>query len=294
MTTDSDGKYPEREEWMDDDAPTDDVPDREYGEPDGLEPTDEPDEPDTLEKSVTAGNATPAQLEAGNYRKPKVAFQGLLISIENPAGSVRSGADRDGHKWRVKMRNAYGYIRGSLGVDGDHVDCYLGPDKEAATAYIVHQRKAGRWDEYDEDKVMLGFQTEAAARTAYLKHYDDPRFLGPITAMPMDEFKAKVLASRKHPRMIKAIRRDARPAARPDDPNPAYREVIRKKLADMAVMQRKIAEADRNINQAARERLLVVQREIDDVSHKDYGDDNAGTKYRDLLLERARLHRLLS
>jgi len=148
--------------------------------------------------------ASPGQLEAGNYKKQHRRSQGLDISIENPTGSVRSGVDRDGHAWRTKMTHAYGYIRGSLGVDGDHVDCYLGPEAEAPIAYIVHQRKAGKWDRYDEDKVMLGFGSEEEAKRAYLDHYDDPRFLGPITAMPMDEFKEKVLSTRERPRMIKA------------------------------------------------------------------------------------------
>lgn len=156
-----------------------------------------------LKAAPTAATATPDQLRAGNYRKHHIRFQGLDISIENPAGSIRSGRDPGGHEWRVQMRHHYGYIRGSLGVDGDHVDCYVGPDSEADTAYIVHQRKAGKWNEFDEDKVMLGFLSEEAARAAYLAHYDDPRFLGPITAMPMEEFKGKVRATAGRPGMLK-------------------------------------------------------------------------------------------
>jgi hypothetical protein len=153
----------------------------------------------------TAAKASEAQLEAGNYRKKHIRFQGLEIAIENPAGSTRSGTDRTGKKWKITMVCDYGYIKGSMGVDGDHVDCYVGPDEEADTAYVVHQRKVGRWDEFDEDKVMLGFPSEKAAKEAYLKHYDDPRFLGPITAMPMEEFKKKALATKDKPKMIKAI-----------------------------------------------------------------------------------------
>lgn len=156
-------------------------------------------------KAPTAADASQAQLEAGNYRKKHIRFQGLEIAIENPAGSTRSGTDRTGKKWKITMACDYGYIKGSMGVDGDHVDCYVGPDEEADTAYVVHQRKVGRWDEFDEDKVMLGFPSEEAAKETYLKHYDDPRFLGPVTAMPMEEFKRKVLATKEKPKMIKAI-----------------------------------------------------------------------------------------
>lgn len=158
---------------------------------------------ETQEPHMTKSQPSAAQIEAGNYPKKHLRFQGLAISIENPKGSTRSGTDRGGKAWTTTMRHDYGYVRGTCGVDKDHVDCYIGPDPEATTAYIVHQRKAGQWDQYDEDKVMLGFSSEAAARTAYLQHYDDPRFLGPITAMPMDEFKRKALATAARPAMIK-------------------------------------------------------------------------------------------
>lgn len=143
---------------------------------------------------------TPAQAEAGNYKKPRVKWQGLEIAIENPVGSTRRGKG-----WETEMQNAYGYICRSEGVDGDEVDCYLGDDLDAPNVYVVHQRKAGDWKAYDEDKVMIGFRSEAAAKAAYLKHYDDPRFLGPITAMPVDEFVKKVKATNEKPAMIKAL-----------------------------------------------------------------------------------------
>ncbi|ATI15646.1 hypothetical protein [Bordetella phage vB_BbrM_PHB04] len=144
---------------------------------------------------------TPAQAEAGNYKKPRVKWNGLEIAIENPAGSVREGKG-----WRTKMKYDYGYVCRSEAVDGDEVDVYLGPELETApTVYVVHQRKYGEWAKYDEDKCMLGFPSEAAARAAYLEHYDDPRFLGPITAMPVDEFVTKVRATRDKPAMIKAL-----------------------------------------------------------------------------------------
>ena len=143
---------------------------------------------------------TPAQAAAGNYKKPRITWQGLEIAIENPAGTVREGKG-----WRTKMKYDYGYVCRSEAVDGDEVDVYLGPDLDAPTVYVVHQRKYGDWKRYDEDKVMIGFPSEAAARTAYLAHYDDPRFLGPITAMPVDEFVAKVRATRDKPAMIKGI-----------------------------------------------------------------------------------------
>lgn len=143
---------------------------------------------------------TQAQASAGNYRKPVVKWNGLTIAVENPVGSIRQGKN-----WQTKMLYDYGYIKRSEAVDGDEVDVYLGPHLSAPTVFIVHQRKAGDWDAYDEDKVMLGFDSEADARAAYLQHYSDPRFLGPITAMPVDEFVRKVKATNDKPSMIKGL-----------------------------------------------------------------------------------------
>ena len=147
---------------------------------------------------------TQAQIEAGNYKKRKLSFHGLTVSIENEAGSVRRGVDPGGKVWETRMYFPYGYILGSEGVDGDHVDIYLGPDEDAQTVFVVHQRQYGNWSEYDEDKCMLGFSSKEDAVRAFLLHYNDLRFLGDVTPMPLDEFKAKVRATADKPQMIKS------------------------------------------------------------------------------------------
>lgn len=145
---------------------------------------------------------TRAQLDAGNYRKRKVAWCGLTISIENEAGSVRRGTKPDGTPWETRMLHPYGYINRTEGVDGDHVDVFLGPDLDAPMVYVIHQRKVGDWSRYDEDKCMIGYRSQDEAVHAFLLNYDDPRFLGPVSAMPVDEFKQKALAAAG--RMVKS------------------------------------------------------------------------------------------
>ena len=143
---------------------------------------------------------TPAQAEAGNYFKPRVQWNGLEIAIENPAGTIRSGEG-----WQTMMKHHYGYVCRSEAMDGDEVDVYLGPYLfDAPMVYVVHQRRRGDWEAYDEDKAMLGFFNEEAARQAYLEHYDDSRYLGEVTAMPVAEFVEKVRATRREAAMIKA------------------------------------------------------------------------------------------
>jgi hypothetical protein len=143
---------------------------------------------------------------SGEYEKRVVGWQGLNISIENEPGSYREGTNRDGQKWRQQMPYAYGYINQTTGVDSDCVDVFLGPNPNAADyVYIVHARKVNRWDEYDEDKVMVGFDTEPEAKQAFLDSYSDPRFLGPVTKMLVGEFVDKVRNTKDRPTMIKAL-----------------------------------------------------------------------------------------
>lgn len=134
-------------------------------------------------------------------------YQGFKIRIENPAGTIRQGVDETGKAWRTEFHYSYGEIVGSMGVDGDPVDVYLGPNEAGADeVYIIRQMKRKRWDEFDEDKCFLGFDSMEAAKEAYLAHYDDPRFFGSIVAMPLEEFRAKVKATGKqaNPDMIKS------------------------------------------------------------------------------------------
>jgi len=128
--------------------------------------------------------------------------QGIPIAIENRAGSVRSGKTEDGHEWRTKMKFPYGYIKGTKGADGDPVDVYVGPEKEAPAAFVVHQHKVDGTG-YDEDKVMLGFPDKRSAKEAYLAHYDDPKFLGPIAKVSVDRLR-ELVASKK--RLVKISR----------------------------------------------------------------------------------------
>lgn len=154
---------------------------------------------------VRADEPTEAQAKSGNYAKRVLPWKGLTIRIENEAGSVRRGTDPTGQAWESHMALPYGYFVESMGVDGDPVDVYVGPFAETAEqVFIVHQRQVGDWKKYDEDKVFIGMLDEASVRDAFLQCYDDERFLGPITAMPVSEFVEKVRATRKAPKMIKA------------------------------------------------------------------------------------------
>lgn len=130
--------------------------------------------------------------DGGKLCNPEATeFQGLEITIENPAGSTRSGVDEDGHEWETKMKYDYGFLRRVKGADDEGVDVYVGPVEDAEFAYVVHQNCPDT-KQFDEDKVMLGFGTAEKAREAYLAHYDNPDFFGSMTAIPIDTFKEAV------------------------------------------------------------------------------------------------------
>lgn len=142
----------------------------------------------TIQKSLTW---------SGHELQDRYNFAGLKISVENKKGSTRSGKDKDGHEWHTFMHYDYGYIRGTEGTDGDHVDCYIGDNEDAKNVYIIHQNDPVT-NKYDEDKCMLGFDSLESAKAAYLKQYDRPGFLRSITTMSIDEFKDYVLAKENH------------------------------------------------------------------------------------------------
>lgn len=133
-------------------------------------------------------NPTEAQKEAGNYKKGHIKINGFDVTIEQPAGSVRSGKDANGKEWSVTMNNTYGYIRGTESVDGDHIDVFLGPDMNSDMVYVVDQVNTD--GSFDEHKVMMGFSSLEDARSAYLSNYEEGwQGVGNITGVALDEFK---------------------------------------------------------------------------------------------------------
>lgn len=135
---------------------------------------------------------TDGQKKAGNYKVGRVKVAGLDISIENPEGSVRSGRDPGGNEWRTEMRDHYGYIRGTVGRDKDHIDVFIKPGTEPdfdGNVYVVDQRDPAT-GEFDEHKVVIGASSEQEARDIYQRNYSRGwQGLGSITEMTMDGFK---------------------------------------------------------------------------------------------------------
>lgn len=133
----------------------------------------------------------------------RLKFRGLDVSIETDEGELRHWTDAStGEAGKTKMSVPYGYIRRTEGVDGDHVDVFVGPHEDAENVYVIHQRKAPDFKSFDEDKCMLGFHTADEAKTAYKNHYNDDRFFGSMSVLPFEKFKTKALSTFESPRKI--------------------------------------------------------------------------------------------
>lgn len=132
-------------------------------------------------------NPTQAQKEAGNYRMGHVEIDGHNITIENPKGSVRSGVDASGKEWSVEMKYTYGYIKGTKGKDGDHIDIFLSDNPTNGNVFVVDQ--VNKDGSFDEHKVMYGFESIDDAREAYLSNYEKGwTGLGNITEVSKENF----------------------------------------------------------------------------------------------------------
>jgi hypothetical protein len=122
-----------------------------------------------------------AQVEAENYHKPKIRWQGLTISIENPRGTKRRP------EWKP-LAHHYGYLNRTEDRDGDAVDVYMARHPESEIVFVVDQEHPG--GRFDEHKVCLAFRNVAEARKGYLDNYQDGWHCGPITPMTIDQFRA--------------------------------------------------------------------------------------------------------
>lgn len=127
---------------------------------------------------------TERQAKAGVYRKGHVRVAGMNVSLENAAGTRRKP------EW-PPLSAHYGYVRGTEGADGDHVDVFLRPGTPtdwAGPVYVIDQYRLD--GTFDEHKCMVGWTDRRDAERAYLANYPRGWNLGPVTELSMAGFKA--------------------------------------------------------------------------------------------------------
>ncbi|MCR4450477.1 LPD38 domain-containing protein [Aeromonas veronii] len=225
---------------------------REYAAPAASEPVQQIE----AARAEVAPEPTEAQKEAGNYKKGHLTLQGLDIALENPKGSTRSGTDKDGKAWQSTMAHDYGYIKRTLGADGDHVDVFIGDQPDSETVYVVDQvdPKTGKFDEH---KVMMGFADEQAARDGYLANYEKGwKGLGSIKAMPVSEFKRWV----KEGDTTKPVT-DAAPAKGPEQSKAQKAEPAKEPERVIAFSKQAMAQGEKPSKHLTRKEAELVTKE---------------------------------
>ena len=141
--------------------------------PEGVEPAGlGANEPGSIGRTVkptvrSIQDVTPP-MEPGKH--PKLKMKGMVMAIENPRGSIRRGSNLDGTNWEAKMQHHYGFIKGIIGADGDELDCFVGPNMQSDTVFVVNQTDPNT-GEFDEHKCMFGFDDAESAKAGYMDSF---------------------------------------------------------------------------------------------------------------------------
>jgi len=118
-----------------------------------------------------------------------IVFQGIPIAIENTKDSVRTWKDADGNTGETTLTYAYGYVKRTMGADGDEIDCFVGPNPRAENVFLIHQQDPSTGT-YDEEKAMIGFGNQWDAERAYRENYDVPdKFFLTTSPMTLEAFE---------------------------------------------------------------------------------------------------------
>jgi len=135
--------------------------------------------------------------------KEVVKVHGMPIALEWRKGETRKYFNHDPLKrsstgtidYDQKMKADYGYVKGVIDADGEELDVYLGPNRESERVFVLEKMR--RTDNsFDENKVMLGYDSLAEAKKSYLQHQGKDE-MGKVTEMTLPAFRAKFLRKNK-------------------------------------------------------------------------------------------------
>lgn len=135
-------------------------------------------------------------------------FAGLPVTIEVPAGQVRIIRNDAGEVvYERFLQHDYGFVRRTVGRDGDEIDVILGPYETAPFAYVIEMIDLGPDVEQrcDEEKCFVGFPDSNSAKAAFLAMYP-PDFFGGMEEVPINEFRERMsgATSREIPFLVGA------------------------------------------------------------------------------------------
>lgn len=114
-------------------------------------------------------------------------LHGVPLRIEYRPGDERAGTSKDGKGWSRELKHYYGRIARTEGADREPIDFYLSPHGNIESPFFIVDQLDQETGEFDEHKVMVGFDTEREAREAYLENYPSGWEIGTVKRMePVD------------------------------------------------------------------------------------------------------------
>ena len=119
----------------------------------------------------------------------RTEFQGIEIHLDRPEGFVQQLDTPEGPKDRIYTCD-YGFFPGTLDHDDEELDVFLGPAEDSDTVFVIRQNTHD--GDFDEHKVMLGFEDEADAVEVYGEHIP-PKLIDSVRELSLDEFTAEFL-----------------------------------------------------------------------------------------------------
>lgn len=135
--------------------------------------------------------------------KEKLTLHGIPLSLEWREGETRKYFNHDPLKkksvgtidYNKKMKADYGYVRGVMDADGEELDVYLGPNRESEKVFVLEKlREADQ--SFDENKIMLGYDSMAEAKKSYLQHQGKNE-MGKVRELTLAQFKSEFMSKKK-------------------------------------------------------------------------------------------------
>jgi len=135
---------------------------------------------------MSSSAPTEVYVDEGGVEKRMIPddYWGQPLILEYRKGDTKIS---EGHHFY--MQADYGFIPGTTSPEEEELDYFMGPDRDSKRVFM-----ASLLDDngvFVENKMMLGFNTEYAARELFCDQYSESR-CGPMLEMTLDDLKSWV------------------------------------------------------------------------------------------------------
>lgn len=141
--------------------------------------------------------------EANDPIKEKLTLHGIPLALEWRKGEVRKYFNHNPLKkkstgtidYNKKMEADYGYVRNVMDADGEELDVYIGPNRDSEKIFVLEKLRSSDAS-FDENKIMLGYDSMAEAKKSYLRHQDKDE-MGKVREITLAQFKKEFLSKKE-------------------------------------------------------------------------------------------------